>query len=94
MRIGFIGGGNMAFALVAGLVDSGAIDLVVSDPKTEALSRFQSLSSQIVVTQDNNEVFANCTVIILAVKPQVMQVVCKQLAGIKNQSHRLFPRLF
>ena len=38
-RIGFIGGGNMAYALAMGLLRSGeTVNITVADPAPEALS--------------------------------------------------------
>ncbi|MEH6468068.1 MAG: NAD(P)-binding domain-containing protein, partial [Porticoccus sp.] len=72
----FIGGGNMATSLIGGLLEKGypANNITVSDPLKENRDR---LSQQfgINTTSDNNQAVAGADVIVLAVKPQVMQQV-------------------
>ena len=45
-RIGFIGGGNMAYAIVGGLLQAehSAACIHVSDPSAEQLQRFEDLN--------------------------------------------------
>src|SRR5690606_6307450 len=76
-KLGFIGGGNMAEALVRGLLASGAAQpdqLRIGEPSAE---RRQRLADQlgVVVTADNREVADWCDVVVLAVKPQVLPAV-------------------
>lgn len=77
----FIGGGNMATAIVGGLIEQGMVpaQLCVTDPSSErlaSLAKTYAVSTQM----DNLEAIAQADVIVLAVKPQVMQSVCRQLA--------------
>lgn len=65
-RIAFVGGGNMAFALVQGLRARSAFDIVVSDPVPEQLARFEGVST----TPDNAAAVAGADAVVLAVKPQ------------------------
>lgn len=83
MRIGFIGGGNMASALIGGVIHSHLAtpdEILVSDilpQKRELLKREFS-----VRTADTSlEVVQQCPVIILAVKPQNLQALA---ASLKN----------
>jgi len=80
--IGFIGAGNMAYALISGLIDSGysSDNIKVSDVDTELLS-LRSSELSIEVFTDNSRLAGICDVVVLAVKPQVLAQVCK---GIKN----------
>lgn len=80
-RIAFVGGGNMARAMLGGLLARG-IDperIAVSDP--DAASR-ASLAQQygVNVTADNREAVAGAQVVVLAVKPQVLAEVLNPLA--------------
>ena len=82
-RIGFIGGGNMAGALLRGLIHSGlsrAELLQVSDPSEE---RRRQLADELGVTvsDDNRAVAAASDVVVLAVKPQVLPRVLTELTG-------------
>jgi len=78
--IGFIGGGNMAEAILKGLISGGtaAESILVSEPLE---SRRQQLASVYGVgtTADNTEVARSCSTVILAVKPQQAASVCGAL---------------
>ena len=77
--IGFIGGGNMATSLIGGLIKAGypASDITVSEPEQ---ARRESLSAEfgIRTCTKNNDVLSS-QIIILAVKPQLLKMVCQQL---------------
>ena len=72
--IGFIGGGNMAEALIKGMVQSGMRDVLVSEPRAERRSYLEK-TYNVKATPDNKEVVRNCNIILLAVKPQNMDDV-------------------
>lgn len=83
-RTGFIGAGNMATALIGGIVRSGleAPDAIwASDISAQ---RRESVAGQygIRVTADNAEVVRECQLVILAVKPQQFAEVAAPLAGL------------
>ena len=82
MMITFIGGGNMATALISGLIKSAWPDLKikVSDPSEEARNRLQA-AYEIEPFTDSVAAIAGADIIVLAVKPQVMAGVLDQLAG-------------
>lgn len=84
MKIGFIGGGNMAEALIKGVrsPESGVrgIDILVSEPGEER-RRYLELTYGIKTTSSNTEVASSCRIIILAVKPQNMPEVLDEIAG-------------
>jgi len=73
-KVGFIGAGNMAGALVKGLIAAGryeADDLVVSDASPDARRRMKR-SHGVAALEDNAEVARRSRIVVLAVKPQVM----------------------
>jgi len=81
-KIAFIGGGNMASAIIGGLVGQGydASRIVASDPMPEILTRLSAVAP-VTTTSDNLAAVADAGVVVLAVKPQVMAQVCKPLAA-------------
>lgn len=80
--LGFLGGGNMATALVKGLIVSGTTPperIWASDVKAERLGYLEH-THKIRVTADNHELVRTCDVLVLSVKPQVVD---KVLDGIR-----------
>lgn len=79
-KTGFIGGGNMAEAMIKGMTSHGMKDILVSEPLEE---RRQYLEKQYsIITTDNNlEVASKCSIVILAVKPQNMDAVTSEIKG-------------
>lgn len=77
--IGFIGGGNMAEALIKGILQDGNKDILVSEPREERRSYLEKTYG-IKTTSDNKEVCTNCRIILLAVKPQNMDEVTGEIA--------------
>lgn len=79
--IAFIGGGNMASSLLGGLLASGtpASSLLVAEPDAGKCSELEQRFG-IRTTRDNAAVLV-ADVVILAVKPQVLQSVSRELAN-------------
>ncbi len=83
-RLGFIGAGNMATALIKGLIQSGAYaqdQLQVSDSQAEALKMIAD-QFDVKCHSSNNELVRESSVVVLAVKPQIMKDV---LEGVKEE---------
>ncbi len=80
--VAFIGGGNMARSLVAGLRRQGvtADRIVVAEPQ-DALRQGLQAEFGIRVCAEGRDAIAGASVVVLAVKPQVMQAVCEGLRG-------------
>ena len=80
-RIAFIGGGNMARSIIGGLIESGhpAEDIAVGEPNPEARAQLAELGP-IRFPGGNLAVVESADLVLLAVKPQVMQEVVKPLA--------------
>jgi pyrroline-5-carboxylate reductase len=80
-RLAFIGGGNMAAALIGGLTQRGLSSerIVVADPSREQLRRLADVYG-ISAAPDNASAVKGAEVIILAVKPQQMRAVALGLA--------------
>jgi pyrroline-5-carboxylate reductase len=81
IRIGFIGGGNMARSLIGGLVANGhaASAIWVSEPNEEQRGRLAAAFS-IHTTSDNLALARSVDILVLAVKPQVLGAVARELA--------------
>lgn len=81
-NICFIGGGNMAQALIGGLLSRGlpATRITVSDPVERVRELLQE--KDVHVTEDNLAAIRDADVVVLAVKPQVLVSVLKPLHGL------------
>ncbi len=79
-KIAFIGAGNMASAIIGGLITKGFshTHIWASDPYQESLDKLKA-STHVYTSQDNNAIIANADVVILAVKPQQMKMVCADI---------------
>lgn len=80
--VGFIGGGNMAQAILRGLLNAGhhADAILVADPDPQQHSILAALNQDLAVTADNNMVANRARILILAVKPQGLPEVARALA--------------
>ena len=78
--ISFIGAGNMANSLIGGLIKQGhsADKIAAYDIESSALNAIQS-SHGIQIHKEISAAVAEADVVVLAVKPQVMYSVCKQI---------------
>ena len=88
-KYGFIGAGNMAEALMKGMISSGlctADDLIASEVVPERRD-YMARTLGIVVTTDNVEVVKEAKTIILAVKPNVVSIVLDELKPLLTAEH-------
>lgn len=82
--IGFIGGGNMAEAIIKGVRSQESRvrrDIIVSEPKEER-RKYLEQSYGIKTTNSNKEVASSCNIIILAIKPQNMAEVLNEITDV------------
>ena len=89
IRIGFLGAGQMATALAKGWATAGLLDLthsLASDPYQAAREKFQATTG-IRATNSNAEVIAAADVLVLAVKPQMMNAVLPEAAATISAKH-------
>ncbi len=77
MKLGFIGCGNMASAMMKGIIANNIVDKkdIIGSDVLEGCRDKAKTSLGIEVTADNNEVVAKADVVVLAVKPQYYEQV-------------------
>jgi len=79
--IGFIGGGNMAEAVVRGIAEGGlypSSDILVSDIRTERLDYLAS-EYKVTAAENNTALVQKADVVVLSVKPQNMKDVLDEI---------------
>ncbi|HEX4337179.1 MAG TPA: pyrroline-5-carboxylate reductase [Polyangiaceae bacterium] len=89
IRIGFLGGGNMAGALVASLLESkivSADQLGVAEPVAARRAELEQKHG-IETTASNADVVRSANVVVLAVKPQVLTAVLTECGGSIGPDH-------
>lgn len=80
--IGFIGGGNMAEALIKGIRGQRwREDIIVSEPREER-RKYLEKSYDVRATASNRDVASLCNIIILAIKPQNMAQVLSEVSDL------------
>jgi len=80
-RYGFIGAGNMAEAILKGMLETaGLLKVSVSDPSVERLDIFRNQYGVDGISKANIDVAVNSDVIILAVKPFYIKDVLNEIS--------------
>jgi len=85
-RLAFVGGGNMAEAMIRGLLAAKLMapdDLLVSDVREERLAYLKE-TYRVHTSASNPEVASKAEVVLLAVKPQIMGEVLDGLIDVIN----------
>lgn len=80
--IAFIGGGNMAASIIGGLIAAGsdATNIRVSDPLTDTHAKLKGLGDVFCTTEPASAI-DGADVVVLAVKPQVMEAALAPIAA-------------
>lgn len=88
--ISFIGAGNMASAIIGGMLENGyqGGDIWVSAPDDNHLQAIRKRFG-VSVTTDNRYCAQQSDIIVLAVKPQVMADVCRDIAPMVQNTRPL-----
>jgi pyrroline-5-carboxylate reductase len=90
-HIGFIGGGQMAEALIRGIIASGLYsksNILVSEPNDFRREHLEE-TYQIKTFQNNHAIFEKSKLVILAVKPQTMKAVLENCRSVIDAHHIL-----
>jgi len=92
-KIAFIGAGNMSRSIITGLISNGypCDSVMASNPSQGKLDALKS-EHNILITNDNNEAINWADIIILSVKPQMMEAMCQSLS-IDDIDSKLFVTL-
>ena len=80
MKLGFVGCGNMATAIIKGIIDKRIVeasDVIVSDASSKALEKASSMA--VTTTVVNQQVVKEANVVVLAVKPQYIEAVINEI---------------
>ena len=89
LAVGFLGAGQMATALALGWAKAGLLDATRSraaDPYPDARAKFRAATG-VTAGESNLAVLAECDVLVLAVKPQVMAAVLADVKPAVRASH-------
>ncbi|WP_131979134.1 pyrroline-5-carboxylate reductase [Cricetibacter osteomyelitidis] len=80
--ITFIGGGNMAQAIVFGLLKQGYARHLITVCDPNEYQRAVFLAKGINATDNNQQAVQTADVVLLAVKPQIMALACESLSAV------------
>ena len=86
VRFAFIGGGNMAEALIKGLLSGLGVtpqQIMATDVVPERRTYMQTTYG-ITASADNKHAVQESTVVVLAVKPQIMPMILEEIAPVVN----------
>lgn len=78
-KLAFIGGGNMASAIIGGLLTKGVSKQHIRVAEPWDVNRNKLAATGVQTTADNVEAGSDADIVIVAVKPQVTQAVCEEL---------------
>ena len=88
MKIGFIGGGNMASAIIGGIIEKEIYtpkQIVVSGKDAASLENLHKKYG-LETTEDNAWVMENADVVFLSVKPQVLPAVITEISPMVKEN--------
>jgi len=86
MKLGFIGMGNMAGAIMGGIIAKGVLkpeEIIGAEPLQSVLDQVAARHG-IEVTTDNKKVASEADVLILSVKPQIYPAVIAEIKSIRK----------
>ena len=90
-KLGFIGGGNMAEALVKGLLASSLVaskNIFISDLIADRLE-YLSKEYKVKTTGDNRELVEKSDIVVLAVKPQTVKKVIESFSDLVDSNKNI-----
>jgi pyrroline-5-carboxylate reductase len=87
-KIGFIGAGNMAEAIIKGIIDTkvyDAQDIIVSDIRADRVCQLCD-EYKVISAGSNPQLVKSVEILVLSVKPQSMQGVLDEIRGSVNKN--------
>ncbi len=90
-RVAFVGGGNMTRAIAGGLLEGGfpAAGISIAEPSAEQRDVLSNALPGVFISADNEAVVARASSVVLAVKPQLIAMVCRHLEAAVQKSRPL-----
>jgi pyrroline-5-carboxylate reductase len=90
-KVGFLGAGNMGEAMIKGLLQTGLVPAAAIAATDARADRLQQIAKQYGVraASSNVDLVREADVVILAVKPQIMGAVLKEISGAVDRSKLL-----
>ena len=87
--LGFVGGGQMAEALIKGLLSKKLLkpDQITASDLSENRRNHLKKSFRINITSENKEAVTGSEIIVLAVKPQIMSTVLEDIGPFVSRNH-------
>ena len=88
-RIGFIGGGKMAEALAKGIINASlsSVDKIIASDVDKKRCQILEKDTGIKTTQENKKITSESDIIILAVKPNIIGSILKELKNDITPKH-------
>ena len=82
-KVAYVGGGNMARALAGGMLSAGyeTTHLWISEPLDEQRTSLANELPGAIIVESNEDAVRDAECVVLAVKPQILNEVCKPLAA-------------
>ena len=87
MKLGFIGLGNMASAMMKGIIEAGVVsaDEVIVSNRSQGKCEKAKEKFGIQIAKDNKEVAKNAEIVFLSVKPQMYELVINEIKDVVTE---------
>jgi len=92
LQIAIIGAGNMGGAIARGLSKGTLIqatNIRVSDISTVNLDAIKAFNPKITVSTSNRDIVKNADIVILAVKPWLVEIISEEIENLIDTNHQL-----
>ena len=89
--VAFVGGGNMTRAIVLGMLHNGypAEMIRISEPDASRRDTLSAEMTGVSIVESNGDAVAGAETVVLAVKPQVLPTVCRDIAAVVQKQQPL-----